>query len=223
MYWNAIGPHRYRLNNLANFGGKYIYKDEKDATKYRNVCEKHIKILVITVSVIVSLMILSHAMLIIGPLFAYFSQGIRITPIATNLPYFEKDSDTEFVINLTLQAAMALIALGGSLSIEVVQCLIINTITIIPDLINLNLKEIADELFTKGMCSDTISRLRNVLIQIQDFDRYIRDVIEVYYVKLFAGPFLFTFSISLSIFAQLIVRTMIDIFTLLHVCSTVCF
>lgn len=39
------------------------------------------------------------------------------------------------------------------------------------------------------------------------FFRYIHNLIEVYYLKLFAGPFLFTFSISLSIFAQLIVNT----------------
>lgn len=172
MYWNAVGPHRYGLNNLANFGGRFIYMDNKHPTAYNNVCERYIKILLRNVSVIVALMILSHAMLIFGPLYAYYFQSIRLTPIATNLPYFEKDSDIEFGINLSIQAVMALLALAGSMSIEVVACLILNVVTIIPDLIQVNLIELADDVFTNGLNLNTIARLRNVLIQIQDFDGY---------------------------------------------------
>lgn len=67
---------------------------------------------------------------------------------------------------------MALYALAGSMSIEVVACLIINVVTIIPDLIQVNLIEFADEISVEGLCLNTIARLRNILIQIQDFDGY---------------------------------------------------
>lgn len=88
MYWNAVGPHRYGLNNLARFGGKFIYMDNRNPTAYNKVCERYIIILLRNVTVIIALMIFSHAMLIIGPLYAYYSEGSQLTPIATNLPFF---------------------------------------------------------------------------------------------------------------------------------------
>lgn len=173
MYYNSIGPNRHLYNSLVNFAGKHIYMDNRQRTGYNNVCERHIKQLLKNVAVIVALMILSHAMLILGPLYAYFSHNIRITPLATNMPFFEKNSDIEFTINLLIQAIMIFYASAGSVAIEIVTCLILDVVTIIPDFIQISLNRLTDDVCSKVHVNIIIAHLRNTIIQIQDFDRYI--------------------------------------------------
>lgn len=53
-------------------------------------------------------------------------------------------------------------------------------------------------------------------IDFQFVFRYMADVIEVYHVKFFVGPILFSFSISLSIFAQIIVTIIVFVMIRKH-------
>lgn len=173
MYWKVVGSHRFKLNNLVNFSGKYIYPDNRQLTEYNVLCEKYVMKLFINVIIICVLMILSHVVIVVVPIYAYFFQDIRITPMATHLPFFEKDSDLEFMVNISLQIPCGVYGLAGSMVIELMSCIINNTITTIPHLIELNLKELTVEVKTQHMGLRSIRCLRNVLIQIQDFDLYV--------------------------------------------------
>ncbi|XP_055322548.1 uncharacterized protein LOC129578273 [Sitodiplosis mosellana] len=206
MYWKNIGPHRFKINSLATFSGKFIYADDKESTEYNRICEKNVTKLiknVVSVSVIV---IFAHLLILVGPIYAYIFKDMYITPLATHLPFLEKDSSTEFLWSLAQQCVIALYSITGNLTVEIITCLIIDTVNSVPELIWLNLKQLADGVQKEHSRLRVHIRLRNVLIQAQDLDRYLLDVVDVYYVKLFEAPFLWTFSISLSIFAQFVLK-----------------
>lgn len=173
MYWKTVGPHRFKLNNLLNFGGKFIYLDNKNLTKYNQICEKNLRKMVKLVITVVAMIVISHALAIIGPIHAFISQNNRVTLMGTELPFFEKDSDLGFMINLCQQTIIGIYAILGNICVEMGPCIINNVVAIIPDLIQLNLNDLSNELETNGMCLSSKIRLRNVLIQVQDFDGYI--------------------------------------------------
>lgn len=152
------------------FAGKCIYKDTS-SKKYEVICAKHVDDFLRMVIIIFSLIWIAHTLAVFGPFYAYFFQNIRITPLATNLPFFEKDSNLEFTIGMMLQGVMAFYSMAGNLSIEMGSCAIINTIRMIPDLIRFNLLEFDEELNANGLCLKSSARLRNVFVQIQDFNR----------------------------------------------------
>lgn len=172
MYWKAVGPQRFKFNSLVNFGGRHIYIDDTKSTEYNKICENNVKKLVQSVAIIVPLVVFGHFLVVLGSLHAYIYEDTRVTPMATHLPYFEKNSDLEFILNLLQQSIIAVYALMGNISIEILTCLLNNAITSIPEFIHLNLNDLNKEISIDNSNLKTMVRLRNVLIQVQDFDRY---------------------------------------------------
>lgn len=168
MYWKAVGPHRFKQNNVVLFGGKYIYNNGIESKKYQFICEKLIDKLLKNMWMIISLIVLSHAIIVVGPLYAYLFENIRITPFGTNLPFFEKDSNAEITVNMILQTILTFYALIGCIAIEIGLCLVNNTIDAIPEILRFNLTEFSEDLKAKGKRFESIARLRNVFIQIQE-------------------------------------------------------
>lgn len=171
MYWKSIGPQRFKLNRVGYFGGDCIYKAESESQQYNIICVKYMGRLTRNVWIVSSLALISHVIIVVGPVYAYFYQNIRVTPLATNLPFFEKDSDLEFTVNMILQSIMAFYAMAGCIAIEMGICLINNAISATPDVIRFNLVEFEREFNTNGISLEATARLRNVFIQIQDFIR----------------------------------------------------
>lgn len=145
--------------------------DDNKSTEYNRICENNIEKLVQHFVIIILLVILGHLLIIFGPIYAYIFKNIRSTPMATHLPFLEKDSDIEFTMNLLIQSVIATSALIGNISIELLTLLISNGITIIPRLIHLNLNDLVKEITGSNFNSKV--RWHNVLIQVQDFDRYL--------------------------------------------------
>lgn len=172
MYWNAVGPRRLNFNKIMTFASKYLYTNES-STKYQEVCEKHVNAFYKTVAAIYVQLSLAHILAVMGPFYAFFFQSIRITPLATNLPFFEKASELEFAINMTLQGAMAFYSMAGNLALEMGSSAINNTISMIPDVIRFDLTEFQHEFKSNGLSLASIMQLRNVYMKIQDFNRYI--------------------------------------------------
>lgn len=175
IYWTAIGSQRFKLNSLVNFSGKFIYIDDNASTKYNKICEKSVMNLLKNVVIVVTLVIFAHLLALVGPIHAYIFNDIRVTPTATHLPFLEKDSNTGFMLNLAQQSVIAFYSMSANITVEIMTCLIANTISTIPKLIRLNLKELADEAQKKYSRLSIHIRLRNVLIQVQDYDRCIAD------------------------------------------------
>ena len=170
MYWKVVGPHRFKLNSLVNFPGRFIYIDDNESTKYYKFCAKSAMKLLKNVVIITTLVIFAHIVVVVGPIYAFISKGSRVTTMATHLPFLEKDSDAEFMLNVTQQFVIAVVSMCANMAIEIMTCLIDNTISAIPKLIRLSLNELADEAHSEYSRLNINIRLRSVLIQIQDFD-----------------------------------------------------
>lgn len=171
MYWQSVGPNRFKLHTVGEFCGTYCYKSDTESQQYHILRSYHIQRLIKNLLIILPLMLMSHATLAIEPIYAYFFRNIRVTPLALHLPVFAKDSDLEFIVNMVLQTVLTCYALTGALAIEIASCLINHTITIVPDLIQYNLNEFRDECYANGIDSKAISLLRNTFLQIQDYKR----------------------------------------------------
>lgn len=173
MYWESVGPRRFKLHTLGAFCGTHFYKSDTESPQYNRLRCYHIQRLIKNLSIILPLMLMSHATLAIEPIYAFLFQQIRVTPLALHLPIFVKDSDTEFIVNMMLQTILTCYALTGSLAIEIASCLINHAITIAPDLIQYNLNGFRDEFYVNGIDLKSISLLRNTFLQIQDYKRYV--------------------------------------------------
>lgn len=173
-YWTVIGPSRFKFNSLVNFGGNYIYQNENQSMKFRQICAKHAKKLTKSVMTGLPLMFLTHVMILVVAAYAHYWQNISITPLAINLPFFDpKDSNCELVVNMIFQLTMGIHAIIGCLGLEIGECLFNNTIIAIPDVIQLNLSQFNDEYEANGMNLKSILQLRNTFCQIQDYQQYV--------------------------------------------------
>lgn len=109
----------------------------------------------------------------IGPIYAYYYQNARTTPLGVHLPFFERDSDAEFFSSMTFQSGISVYTVLGNYLEQIVTCSVISTIAMFPDMIGFNLSELYEEYKANKVCLKSIVRLRNAMIQIRDFHEYI--------------------------------------------------
>lgn len=172
-YRIVVGPSRFKFNSLLNFGGNYIYRNENQSIKFQMICEKYAKRLTKSILMGVPSMVMCNWIILVVAMYTHFRHNISITPLAINLPFFEKDSDVELLVNMIFQLTMGLYAVIGCLGLEIGECLLNNTIIAIPHVIRFNLSEFSDEFEANGMNLKSILQLRNTFHQIQDYQRYV--------------------------------------------------
>lgn len=230
MYWQGIGPQRFKFHSIIHFCGDYFYKTHIESIVYKDLHAQHIKKLINFTLVMLFLMLMAYAIFFIIPIYLSYYQHVHVTPVATNLPFFEKDSLTEYIVNMIVQLILSFVSMCGSYAILIASCAIIHAIMIVPDSVQFSLLEFQDEWEVNGITSTLLAQLRNSFVQLQDFQRYgtnkidifgcaintfnirlhilgryLLDVIDVFGNKLFICPFAWAFSMSLSIFAALVI------------------
>lgn len=172
VYWKLVGPDRFKFRALAFFCGTFFYKAGNKSMQHRNLCVEHIEQFVKIVVLVMTLMILAYAIVFAVPMYDSHHQHNRMTPLATNLPFFEKDSLTEYYVNWTIQLIMATYSLGGTFVIEIAACAINHAILLVPDLMQFNLFEFQNEWNSNGVNTKSLTQLRNSFIQLQDYNRF---------------------------------------------------
>lgn len=119
LYWTVIGPKRFNMNSALNFGGKYIYRDDKRPSKYNTVCQKMVDQLVLTVSILAFMNIFSHALLGILPFYLIIFKGVRVTVMGLELPFLEPGSDIGFAVNLLVQSVLGIVSIVALIAFQV--------------------------------------------------------------------------------------------------------
>lgn len=81
------------------------------------------------------------------------------------------------------------------------------------EIIALDCLEVANKL-ENGQTShtDILAELHNIYAKYQDLDRYILDMSDLYYWRMFSAPILIVYSVSISIFCQYAVRNLFLLF-----------
>lgn len=168
----TLGPAKYKINSLLNFGGRFIYMDNDQTPKLRLVRAQMINRLIRHI-VIVILMILSAFGMVVSIVFyLILFDGAKVTLLGTELPFLDKDSEFGFWINLSVQCLTGGVAVIACLAIEIGAALIVNALLAIPHLIHVDLEELESELNLDGFTLTAKARLRNVFRKIQDYEKY---------------------------------------------------
>lgn len=203
MYWKAIGPSRFKLRALALFSGTKIYLNRFPANDYGKLMGQHATELYKMTIVILLTLFLSFSMILIGPAYALVVHGEYNTPGGGILPFTDLETLNGYVINMIVQSSIALLSVLGSFSIEIANCIIINTVAVMSELTRNSMQN-----FNAGLVGGTFTvtnkgQLRDIFVRLQDVENFIRQFNDLYYWKLFLQPILTTPCVSLAIFAQL--------------------
>lgn len=185
------------------FATDYIYPDKKDNSKFFKLCDyygrKSIKMTILFINFI----LLSTGQAMIGPMLEFMKTGHLVTFLAIKLPFIDEDVLWGFHLNLMIQTTITTFGTIGGLAIEMTSCIINNTIMLCSEIISLDCADITNKL-NIGEVSKTeiLAELRNVFVKYQDLDRYVLDMSELYYWRMFSAPVLIVYSVSMSIFCQ---------------------
>lgn len=169
MYWMSVGRNRFKYGNGLFFLSKCVDSGEDGSPKSKLIYTKHIDKLWKSFIFIFSTLYLSYTGIMFGPIYAYFYQNVRTTPMGIHLPFFERDSDAEFFASMSLQGVASLYVILGNFMAELATCATNCTMGLVPDIIRFNLGEFNDDYVVNRKCMGSTAQLRNVLMLIEDF------------------------------------------------------
>lgn len=171
-YWKCINADRVKVNNLMNFGRRYIYEDDAAPSKYNTLCEKMIAKLIRNIIMILAGLLGSYTLIGCGAFYAMVLFGERITFLGTELPFVDGNTVNGFLINMLEQILLICSSIVGNITIEVGECCVHNAFEAIPEIIHLECIELNSELCSNGVSLVAKMRLRNISMKVQDFNRY---------------------------------------------------
>lgn len=163
--------------SLAFFAGDCIYTNaEQDIhPDYISVCNQSAIKLLKSTSTTFGIIASSMIILLIFPMYAYvFKQDIQL-PIPVVLPFTDLETKNGITLNLANQVFIALIGGTGNLGIEIITCILKNNVWASTVAICHAIDEISEYIeYPKGDMKRFIDlKFRNILIQVQDLDRYV--------------------------------------------------
>lgn len=123
-------------------------------------------------AILTCIIVTSMSLVSLGPMITFFTDGTWITPLGTQFPFADQ-SDVAFYMDLIIQMAIALIGILTTVSIEMSQVIVNNAVEMAGDVITFNIEMLSEQTTSVGMMNLMSSaNFRNIVIQIQDFDRY---------------------------------------------------
>lgn len=203
LYFETINSNQYMYRRILLFATDHIYPDKKDNTKFNRLCDYYGKKSIKMTILFVNFILLSTGQAMIGPMLEFMKTGHLLTFLAIKLPFIDEDVLWGFHLNLMIQTTITTFGTIGGLSIEITSCIINNTILLCSEIISLDCTNITNKLnFGSTSQIEILAELRNVFVKIQDLDRYVLDMSELYYWRMFSAPVLIVYSVSMSIFCQ---------------------
>lgn len=171
LYWKSLNEDRFKLNNIVNYGRRYIYEDDATPSKYHSLCEAMIVKLVRNTVIITVLLLTSYAVVGCGALYTIIFGESRITFVGTEIPFVDGNTDIGFLINMMEQSFLTIVSLTGNIAIEIGVSLVHNAFEMIPEIIHYDFEEFNIELNLNGMSLNAKMRLRNIFMKVQDYER----------------------------------------------------
>lgn len=161
------------MNRLLSYGGKYIYNDNNVKTKYNSICSRSMDRALKRFTTVFLCVMLSFVIALFGPIYAYIVDGKRSSLLSVRLPFFEQNSDSEFILLIIIQTISGICGLSGNIAIETGYNLNINVLRVTTELIELDIGKLSSDLETKTL---TISQMKHKLClifdKIRSIDKY---------------------------------------------------
>lgn len=168
---SIFGKSRFTLSGLIDFGGKYIYQDNHNDTKYNRICSKQMDITMRRYLIKMGSIFISLFACLVNPIHVYFEQGIKTTTTECHWPFFETKSNAEFTANLVLQTIIAVHGYALFVFFEIFLSLFENVVTVTPRLVENDLTNTIRLYKNASMTKLELCQwIRNISMQSIDFD-----------------------------------------------------
>lgn len=136
------------------------------------VCDEGVEKMLKSYLIMTCIICTSMSLVTFGPMHIFLTTGEWITPLGIQFPYADQ-SDIAFFLDLAIQMAVGFLGIMITVSIEMSQVIVNNAVVMGSDVIELNANELSEQLLSGGALSvRTRAKFRNIMLQIQDFDRY---------------------------------------------------
>lgn len=166
-----------QYQSLAFFAGDKIYTNiEKDSDpKYIETCDRCAINLLKSTSKTVGIVILSMTVMLLFPPYVFLFKNDIQLPIPVVLPFTDLESKTGLIINFVNQLFLCLIGATGNIGIEIVTCMLKNNVWASTGAICYSVDTISEAIERpEGHMKRIIDlKFRNILMQVQDHDRYV--------------------------------------------------
>lgn len=217
-----IPSKRPRFQKLIFFAGDKIYTEHGQSNaNYIKVTDESAIQLFMNTAKIIGMITVSMTIFCIFPIYAFIYRNEIQFPVPVLIPFTTLDTKIGLLVNVLNQAFTCLIGITGNYGIEIIACILKNTVWASASTICYSLDELTELLHEPEQREKKIMKtkyqLRNTLVQIQDFDRYILEICDLYYWKFFVQPYLLTFAISGALFFYLYVSICISVFIFLQI------
>lgn len=179
--------------------------DRAPSTALERRIDAHATALIIESIFTVLFVAFSLSLSIAGPIYAYVFKGIYATPTGVIIPGVDPETPRGFAVNVAVQFTCTFVGCIGMICVEMVACVINNTYTVMADVVCYHLRKLSDNLLPGTFSYQNKAEIRNVFMQLQDVESYLKKFYNIYYWKLFTQPILTTGCVSLGIFSQMMV------------------
>lgn len=165
---------RTTLAHLMKFPGDFIFLDSNELTPYNRICSQNLDGTFRRFLITIMIVILSMGIGVFGPIYAYITTGARATLLGVKLPFFDEGSDLEFMFVNALQFFSGTFGIIGNISIESCSALLISLNQMSVSICELDLMDFTHRIEKEGYQTSLESKilLRNILMRIQDVDKY---------------------------------------------------
>lgn len=172
-----ITSKRKVWQSLAFFSGDKIYTNvnRKSNPKYINVCNKS-AVKLLTSTIVTLIIVIGSMNIYVGfPVIAsMFTDDLQL-PIPVYFPFTDYKTKTGLFVNLLNNLFVASVGLAGNIGVEIITSMLKNTIWACTVAISHSIDEISASVEQPEPKSKEIiiHQFRNVLLQVQDYGRYI--------------------------------------------------
>lgn len=160
------------VQNLLLYPGDYTYPNSGASPNVYKICDLHATALLTNVIKRQSILLFCLSVFVIGPLYLTIIEREHAMIFAAVLPFTDPTTDEGFYVNFIHEVVLLLIPVPAVFGVELVICMINNSILVTAELIEDSIQSLDESLRRNPEFTNQRSwELRNLILKIQDFDR----------------------------------------------------
>lgn len=176
---------RGAYQSLMFFAGNKIYTDfhRNSNRRYIHVCNQSAMKLLKNTLATLAIIVGSMNVYVSIPVMAAIKANQVPLPIPILVPFTTYDTNLGIIVNLSNQMFTASVGLAGNLGIEVITCILKNTVWVSTVVVGHSIDEYAKVIEENDPKTKLHSNqyFRNILVQVQDLDRYVLNLFLPYF------------------------------------------
>lgn len=176
-YILCVAPRFRKPYQSIIFFGSTIYNYQGKEERVLAILNEAVQYLNKTAICFTMGIVLSTISFAVYPLYTYLWLNERPRFVPVILPFVHPDSESGYYLCALVQIFMSTTAIGGTIGIEIIVSMIVNNMYVAVGVIEFELDKLSHLILKSELGSLGIKQaLRNILMQVQDFDRYFETV-----------------------------------------------